>query len=259
MSGLVYSTVEDRGRVRIVTINRPEVANALNREASHELEAVWNDFAANDDLWVGIVTGTGDRAFSAGNDLKAQAAGKRGPRPHTGFGGLAMRFDLTKPVIAAVNGLALGGGFELALACDLIVASENAYFGLPEGRVGMIASGGGVQRLPRIIPQKEALGIILTGRRVTAEEGRRLGFVNEVVPISKALDAALAWADQILELAPIAVRAAKEAVHASLDTPTLEEAVRATYPIHSTLSSTEDFIEGPKAFAEKRKPVWKNR
>lgn len=259
MDGLLYSKVEDRGRIRIVTINRPEVANALNREASHELEAVWNDFAANDDLWVGIVTGAGDRAFSAGNDLKAQAAGKRGPRPHTGFGGLAMRFDLAKPVIAAVNGLALGGGFELALACDLIIASENAHFGLPEGKVGMIASGGGVQRLPRIIPQKEALGIILTGRRVTAEEGRKLGFVNEVAPVSKALDVALTWAEQILEQAPVAVRAAKEAVHASLDKPTLEEAIRTVYPIHSTLSDTEDFIEGPKAFAEKRKPVWKNR
>jgi crotonobetainyl-CoA hydratase len=170
-----------------------------------------------------------------------------------------MRFDLTKPVIAAVNGLAMGGGFELALACDLIIASENAYFGLPEGKVGMIASGGGVQRLPRIIPQKQALGIILTGRRVPAEEGRQLGFVNEVVPVSQALDAALVWANQILELAPIAVRAAKEAVHASLDKPLLEDAVRTIYPIHSTLTSTEDFIEGPKAFAEKRKPVWKNR
>jgi crotonobetainyl-CoA hydratase len=116
-----------------------------------------------------------------------------------------------------------------------------------------------VQRLPRIIPQKEALGIILTGRRVTAQEGRRLGFVNEIVPPSKALEAALRWAEQILELAPIAVRAAKEAVYASLDKPVLEDAIRATYPIHSTLSGTEDFLEGPRAFAEKRKPVWKNR
>jgi len=259
MNELIYSKVEDRGRIRIVTMNRPEVANALNREASFELEAIWNDFAANDDLWVGIITGAGERSFSAGNDLKAQAAGKRGPRPHTGFAGLAMRFDLTKPVIAAINGLALGGGFELALACDLVIASENAFFGLPEGKVGMMASGGGVQRLPRIIPEKEALGIILTGRRVSAEEGRRLGFVNEVVPSGKALEAALTWADQILELAPIAVRAAKEAAFVSRDKPSLEEAIRATYPIHATLSMTEDFIEGPKAFAEKRKPIWKNR
>jgi enoyl-CoA hydratase/carnithine racemase len=258
MDGLLYSKVEDRGRIRIVTMNRPEVANALNREASHELEAVWNDFAANDDLWVGIITGAGDRFFSAGNDLKAQAAGKRGPRPHTGFAGLAMRTDLKKPVIAAVNGAALGGGFEMALACDLIIASENAYFSLPEGRVGMMASGGGVQRLPRVIPQKEALGILLTGRRVTAQEGHRLGFVNEVAPTGQALDVAVRWAEQILELAPVAVRAAKEAAYASLDM-TLEDSIRATFPIHATLASTEDFIEGPKAFAEKRKPVWKNR
>ncbi len=249
MDKLQYCKVEDDGHIRTVTINRPEVANALTREASFELETVWNDFAANDDLWVGIITGAGERAFSAGNDLKAQAAGKRGARPHTGFGGLALRCDLTKPVIAAVNGLALGGGFELILACDIVIASDTAYFGLPEGRVGMMASGGGVQRLAKVIPQKEALGIILTGRRVTAEEGRRLGFVNEVVPQANVLATAKKWASQILELSPIAVRAAKEAVYASLDM-TLESSLRATFPIYSTLASTEDFIEGPKAFAE---------
>lgn len=258
MDGLIYSKVEDRGRIRIVTLNRPEVANALNSEASYELEKVWDDFAGNDDLWVGIVTGAGERAFSAGNDLKAQAAGKRLPRSPNGFAGLAMRCNLTKPVIAAVNGLAVGGGFELALACDLIIASENAYFGLPEGRVGMMASGGGVQRLPRVIPQKEALGIILTGRRVTAEEGKKLGFVNEVAPVGKALDAAMVWANQILELAPIAVRAAKEAAYASQDM-SLEDSIRTTFPIHGTLNATQDYIEGPKAFSEKRKPVWKNQ
>jgi enoyl-CoA hydratase/carnithine racemase len=259
MDELHFCKVEDRDRIRIVTINRPEVANALHSEASHELEAVWNDFAANDGLWVGIVTGAGDRAFSAGNDLKVQAAGKRGPRPHNGFGGMTHRFDLHKPMIAAVNGFAMGGGFELALACDLIIASENAFFGFPEPRVGMIASGGGVQRLPRMIPQKEALGIILTGRRVSAEEARRLGFVNEVVPVGMALQKALEWAKAILECAPIAIRASKEAVYSSLDKPTLEEAVRTMYPIHSSLSQTKDYIEGPKAFAEKRKPVWTNQ
>jgi enoyl-CoA hydratase/carnithine racemase len=258
MSNLQYCKVEDRGHLRIVTINRPEVANALTREASHEMEAVWNEFAADDNLWVGILTGAGERFFSAGNDLKAQAAGKRGPRPHTGFAGLAMRTDLTKPVIAAVNGAALGGGFEVALACDIIIAAENAYFGLPEGRNGMMASGGGVQRLPRAIPEKLAMGILLTARRVTAQEGHSMGFVNEVAPVGQVLDVALRWADQILELAPIAVRAAKEAAYASQDM-TLEESIRATFPIHATLASTEDFLEGPKAFAEKRKPVWKNK
>ena len=259
MDALLYCKVEDRGRIRIVTINRPDVANALHSEASHELEAVWSDFAANDELWVGIVTGAGDRAFSAGNDLKVQAAGKRGPRPHYGFGGLTHRLDMFKPVIAAVNGFAMGGGFELALACDLIIASENAFFGLPEPRVGMIASGGGVQRLPRVIPQKQALDIILTGRRVTAEEGLRLGFVNEVVPQGQALAKAIEWANRILECSPIAIRAAKEAVYVGLDRLTVEDALRMPYPIHSTLHQTEDYLEGPRAFAEKRKPVWKNR
>lgn len=259
MDELRYCKVEDRGRLRIVTIKRPEVANALHSEASHELEAVWSDFAANDDLWVGIVTGAGDKAFSAGNDLKVQAAGKRGPRPHNGFGGMTHRFDLHKPVIAAVNGFAMGGGFELALACDLIIASENAFFALSEPRVGMMASGGGIQRLPRMIPQKQAMGIILTGRRVPASEGRALGFVNEVVPVGQALDKAIEWANTILECSPIAIRASKEAAYGSLDKDTLEHAVRSVYPIHSTLAQTQDYIEGPKAFSEKRKPVWHNR
>src|SRR5690348_1961949 len=176
-----FCTVVDEDRLRIVTLNRPEVMNALHSEAHWELDGVWNEFATNPDLWVGIVTGAGERAFSAGNDLKAQAAGRRGPRPATGFAGLSSRFDLDKPLIAAVNGVAMGGGFETALACDIIVAAENAIFALPEPRVGLIA-GSGVHRLPRMIPQKWALGMILTGRRVSAQEGYALGFVNEVVP-----------------------------------------------------------------------------
>jgi enoyl-CoA hydratase/carnithine racemase len=254
-----YCKVEDEGRVRIVTLNRPEVMNALHSEASHELEAVWNEFAARDDLWVGIVTGAGDRAFSAGNDLKVQAAGKRGPRPHNGFGGLAHRFDLDKPLIAAVNGVAMGGGFEMALACDLIVAAENAVFALPEPRVGLIAGGGGVHRLPRMIPQKQALGMILTGRRVTAAEGLALGFVNEVVPAGEALTAARRWAQMILECSPMAVRASKQALYRGLDEATLETAVRTIYPMQQANLDSQDYIEGPKAFAEKRKPRWQNR
>src|SRR5579871_6904477 len=175
-----FCTVQDEGRLRIVTLNRPEVLNALHADANDELSAVWDEFAARDDLWVGIVTGAGGRAFSAGNDLKVQAAGKRRPNGPNGFAGLSHRFDLDKPLIAAVNGVAMGGGFETALACDIIIAAENATFALPEPRVGLIA-GSGVHRLPRMIPQKWALGMILTGRRVSAAEGRALGFVNEVV------------------------------------------------------------------------------
>ncbi|MBR0671418.1 enoyl-CoA hydratase-related protein [Neoroseomonas soli] len=254
-----YCQVQDEGRLRIVTLNRPEVMNALHSDAHFELEKVWDEFSASPDLWVAIVTGAGDRAFSAGNDLKVQAAGKRGPTPPSGFAGLTLRFDLEKPVIAAVNGVAMGGGFEVALACDLIIAAENAVFALPEPRVGLVAGAGGVHRLPRMIGQKQALGMILTGRRVSAQEGRTLGFVNEVVPQGQALDAAKRWAATILECSPLAVRASKQCVYAGLDEPTLQQAITTMYPAQQRNRDSQDYIEGPKAFAEKRKPDWQNR
>jgi enoyl-CoA hydratase/carnithine racemase len=255
---LEYCTVEDDGPVRTVTINRPEVMNALNSEASHELERVWDEFAARDDLWVGIITGAGERAFSAGNDMKRQAAGTRGPRPRNGFGGLTLRFDLYKPVIAAVNGVAMGGGFEMALACDIIVAEEHAIFALPEPRVGTIAGGGGVHRLARVIPNKQARGMILTGRRVSAQEGKELGFVNEVVPTGRALEGARRWADQILECSPVAVRAAKQTIDLGLDEASVKDAINKVYPLQQACVDSQDFIEGHKAFVEKRKPIWQN-
>ena len=258
MSDYKYCIVQDEGRVRIVTINRPDVMNALHSDAHHEMEGMWNEFAARDDLWIAIVTGAGPRAFSAGNDLKIQAAGKRGPFPKTGFAGLTHRFDLDKPVIAAVNGVAMGGGFEIALACDIIVASENAIFALPEPRVGLVAGAGGVHRLSRMIPQKQALGMILTGRRVSAAEGQALGFVNEVVPEGQALACAKRWAAQILECSPKAVRASKQAVYSGMMEPTLERAIRTLYPAQKENMESLDYVEGPKAFAEKRKPDWKN-
>lgn len=259
MAEYQFCKVEDQGRLRIVTLNRPEVLNALHSDAHHELETVWDEFAARDDLWVGIVTGAGDRGFSAGNDLKVQAAGRRGPPARSGFAGLTSRFDLDKPLIAAVNGVAMGGGFEIALACDIIVAAENAVFALPEPRVGLIAGAGGVHRLPRMIPQKLALGMILTGRRVPAAEGKELGFVNEVVPSGQALDGAKRWAALILECSPKAGRASKQAVYRGLDEPSLEQALRAIYPTQRENMESLDWIEGPKAFAEKRKPNWQNK
>jgi crotonobetainyl-CoA hydratase len=259
MPNYEYCTVQDEDRIRIVTLNRPEVLNALHSAAHHELEQVWDEFAQRDDLWVGIVTGAGARAFCAGNDLKVQAAGRRGPVPRSGFAGLTLRFDLDKPLIAAVNGVAMGGGFEIALACDLIVAAENAVFALPEPRVGLIAGAGGVHRLPRMIPQKQALGMILTGRRVPAAEGQELGFVNEVVPPGEALAAAKRWAGLILECSPMAVRASKQAVYRGLAEPTLEQAIRTTYPAQRANAGSQDYVEGPRAFAEKRKPQWQNR
>lgn len=254
-----FCTVQDEGRLRIVTLNRPEVLNALHADAHFELTAIWDEFAARDDLWVGIVTGAGERGFSAGNDLKVQASGKRKPGPPTGFAGLTARFDLDKPLIAAVNGMAMGGGFETALACDIIIAAENALFALPEPRVGLIAGAGGVHRLPRSIPIKKAMGMILTGRRVPAREGFELGFVTEVVPEGQSLAAAKRWAAMILECSPKAVRASKQATYRGMDEPTLEQAMRTIYPAQRENMESQDYIEGPKAFAEKRKPDWQNR
>lgn len=259
MSDYKFCKVEDEDRIRTVTINRPEVMNALHSEAHHELESMWDEFAARDDLWIAIITGASNRAFCAGNDLKVQAAGKRGPLPRSGFAGISHRFGLNKPLIAAVNGVAMGGGFEIVLACDIIVAAQNAVFALPEARVGLLAGAGGVHRLPRMIPQKQALGMILTGRRVSAAEGKELGFVNEVVPEGEALAAARRWATMILECSPKAVRAAKQAVYAGMMEPTLETAMRTIYPAQQENMQSQDYVEGPKAFAEKRKPNWQNR
>lgn len=255
-----FCQVARDGRLLTVTLDRPEVMNALHPPANIELAKVFDDFAADPDLWVAIVTGAGDRAFSAGNDLKFQAtAGARLVMPPTGFAGLTSRFDNMKPVIAAVNGVALGGGFEIALACDLIIASETASFGVPEPRVGLAALAGGMHRLPRQIPLKHAMGMLLTGRRVSAQEGRALGFVNEVVPPAELLDAARRWADQILECAPLSVRASKECALQGLEKGGLEEAMRGRYEALRAMLTSQDFIEGPRAFAEKRKPVWQGR
>jgi crotonobetainyl-CoA hydratase len=254
-----FCRVEREGRVLVMTMNRPEVMNALHPPANFELERVPDGFVADPELWVAIVTGAGDRAFSAGNDLKYQAsAGAKLEIPRTGFAGLTARFDNPKPVIAAVNGVALGGGFEIALACDLVVAAETATFALPEPRVGLAAMAGGVHRLPRQIGLKRAMGMLLTGRRVSAAEGRELGFVNEVVPAGESLAGARRWAAAILECAPLSVRASKEAALAGLDRP-LEEAMSAHCDGLAKMVRSEDFIEGPRAFAEKRPPRWKGR
>jgi len=259
---LEYCKAERDGRIFLVTIDRPERMNALHWMANEELAGLFDAFAADPDLWVAILTGAGDRAFSAGNDLKYQATEAKGELragPATGFGGLTSRFDLAKPVIAAVNGVAMGGGFEIALACDLIVASTDAVFALPEPRVGLAALAGGVHRLPRQIGMKQAMGMMLTGRRVSAEEGLRLGFVNEVVAPGELMAAARRWAEQILECSPLSVRATKQAAMQGLRHGSVEDAMKDRYPAIGELVKSRDFVEGPLAFAQKRPPKWQGR
>jgi len=252
-----FCTTEQDGNLLIVTINRPERMNALHPPGNAELAGVFDDFQANPDLWVAIITGEGDRAFCAGNDLRYQAeGGDRSAAPATGFAGLTARWDLDKPVIAAVNGVAMGGGFEIALACDLIIASETARFALPEPKVGLAALAGGVHRLPRQIGLKRAMGMMLTARHVPAAEGLELGFVNEVVAPDELMARAKEWAQMILECSPMSIRATKQAAMQGFEKGGIQAAYEGKYAAVSDLFRSEDFVEGPKAFSEKRAPNW---
>jgi crotonobetainyl-CoA hydratase len=259
-----FVRVERESHLLLVTLDRPEVMNALHPPAHQELQRVFDQFARDPELWVGILTGAGDKAFCAGNDLKYQAE-HGGARIREelrevtgGFGGLTRRLDLTKPLIAAVNGFALGGGFEIALACDILIAAEDATFGLPEPRVGLMAAAGGVHRLPRHLPYHTAMGMLLTGRRMSAAEALQRGLVSEVVSRAELLAASRRWAASILECSPLSIRATKEAVNRGLDMR-LEDALGAVLPGQAAMVASEDFVEGPRAFSEKRKPEWKGR
>src|SRR5256712_3297031 len=196
---LEFVRYEKRNRIAYVAINRPEVMNALHPPANEELSRVWDDVAADPEVWVAILTGAGERAFSAGNDLKWTAQHGVPRMPKGGFGGLVARDDLRKPLIAAVNGVALGGGLEIALACDVIVAAEHARLGLPEPRVGLMAAAGGGHRLPRSGPLKIAMGMMLTGRQIPAAEAVRVRLGNEVVPPAQLMAAGGRWGRGVLE------------------------------------------------------------
>lgn len=256
-----HITVEQKDHVTIVTMNRPEVMNAISPVTSGEMSEAINAFDEDPNAWICIVTGAGDRAFSAGNDLKAQAAGGGpggGTAPKGGFGGITSRFDCYKPFIAAVNGLALGGGFEIALACDIIIAAEGASFGLPEPRVGLMAGAGGVHRLPRQIPYHLAMNMIMTSKRITAQEAMQYGIVAEIVKPEDLMATAMSYADEIMKGAPLSIRASKESAMEGIRLP-LEEAMAKTYPGNLAMYQSEDMKEGPRAFVEKRTPNWKGK
>jgi len=259
-----YIRVDQEEHLLTITISRPEAMNALHPPACRELDMIFDHFEQNSDLWVAVITGEGDRAFCVGNDLKwqAQHGGEALRREidslNGGFGGITRRTSCYKPIIAAVNGFALGGGFEIALACDVIIAADHARFGLPEPRVGAMAAAGGVVRLPRQIPYHVAMGMLLTGRHITAQEAHALGIVNEVVPLKELMTCVRKWVDEMLACSPVALRATKEAAIRSLGMP-LEQALTVIFPGMATLRQSEDYMEGARAFAEKRKPQWKGR
>jgi dehydration protein DpgD len=246
-----------RGRVAHVTLDRPHVLNALDLRTHEALAAVWDDFAADDDLWVAVLSGAGDRAFSVGQDLKERARLDEAGEPPSSFGirGRPERFDLVKPVVAKVRGYALGGGFELAMACDLIVAAETAQFGLPEARLGLIPGAGGVFRLTRQIPYRVAMGHLMTGRRMSATRAYELGLVNDVAPEDELDERVDGWVEDVLRCAPLAIRAVKETAAASATAP-LAEAFTATYPAEELRRRSADAAEGPRAFVEHREPRW---
>lgn len=259
-SGLVRQfddvLVERQGHLLVVTLNRPESMNALHTSVHFALHEIWDDFEADPDLWVAIITGAGDRAFCAGNDLKVTAMGGDMSMPSSGFAGLCNRFDRRKPVIAAVNGVAMGGGAEIVLACDLAVADERAKLALPEVKVGLFAAAGGVHRLTQQIGRKAAMDLILTGRSVTAQKGVELGIINECVAADNSLDRALAMAETIMENSPTAVRASLEAINQLDATGTVAQALAGNNAIFGALMRTNDFREGVTAFAQKRTPNW---
>jgi len=255
--------VDRRDGVLEVVLDRPK-ANAIDAATSRMMGDVFVGYRDDDDMRCAIVTGAGDRIFSAGWDLKAASAGESESDDYGrgGFAGLTELFDLNKPVIAAVNGLAIGGGFELVLACDLIIAAEHAQFSLPETAVGVVADAGGVQRLPRRIPHHIAMELLLTGRRMEAREAAHYGLVNAVVPADRLMDEARSMARIIVDGAPLSVRSIKEVVR-GLEGLSVEEAFAAVkdgrFSTYEAMLVSEDHEEGPRAFAEKRKPVWKGR
>ena len=255
--GILY---EKKGRIAYITINRPEALNAINPETYREFSESLLDFREDDDTWVAIVTGRGPKAFCAGADIKEmlpvlwELRGDWWRMPPMIVRGL----ELWKPIIAAVNGIAVGAGLELSLACDIRIAAENAVFGVPEVNLGVVPGWGGTQRLPRAIPSAKAAEMLFYGESISAQEAYRLGLVNAVVPLDKLLATAEEWAQRLCEKPPLAVRAAKELIIRGSEM-SLEDGLRIETRLIDYLFTTEDHKEARQAFIEKRKAIFKGK
>ena len=247
---------ERRGHVEVLTINRPEARNALNRATAIALGAALDECDADDDVWVVVLTAAGDKAFSAGMDLKAFAAGEF-PITEQGFGGITKR-EFSKPLIAAANGSALAGGFEMMISCDMVVAAEHAKFGIPEASRGLVAGAGGLIRLPKLVPLAVAYEMALTADPSDADRAYELGLVNRVVPGDQVLDVAVALAERIAQNAPLAVRTSKDIMKRSREL-TEADAWSASDEAFAAIGASADAMEGAVAFAEKRAPNWQGK
>ncbi|MFO7965044.1 MAG: enoyl-CoA hydratase-related protein [Desulfobacterales bacterium] len=258
MKSVIY---EVKDKIATITINRPEALNACDMATYERLGKAWRDFRDDDDAWVAIITGMGEKAFCAGSDIKQNFS--EVPHPSEAFDPAAKDtlthgLEIFKPIIAAINGHCNGGGLELALACDIRVAADNARFGLGEVKLGLLPGGGGTQRLPRAVSLCNALWLLYTGERIDAQEAYRIGLVNRVVPLPELMSTAASMAKKILAAGPLAVRAIKQAAIKGLNMP-LEDGLRLEQNLFRMLRLTEDSREGTRAFAEKREPIWKAR
>jgi enoyl-CoA hydratase len=250
--------LERREHIALVTLNRPEARNAISPEVSQAMVALLDEIEADPDLRAIVLTGRGE-VFSAGADLKVGASGRAGDIANVrgGFAGIVSR-DFPKPIIAAVNGPALAGGFEIVLSCDLVVAADTARFGIPEVQRGLIAAAGGLLRLPKRVPLAVALELAMTGDPIDAERALALGLVNRVAPADRVVDEAFALATRIGDNSPAAVRASRQLVREAAEMSE-EDGWRRTIELMMPVFESGDAVEGATAFAEKRKPVWRSR
>ena len=253
-----YVQLKRDGNVLEVTLNRPDAYNALFSAAHFELAEIFDEFERDQELWVAIITGAGEKAFCSGNDLKVSAGGGDMSIPASGFAGLCSRNDREKPVIAAVNGVAMGGGLEIVLACDVAVGDPMASFALPEVKVGLFAAAGGVQRLTRQIGEKAAMELILTGRKIGSDEASQLGLINSISELGGVMDAARVLAQTIAGNSPTSIRASKRVLNAVDDLGSWDRALELSNTEIIKLIKSKDAREGMTAFIQKRKPNWVN-